>query len=430
MAIEILFPRVDMDMTSGRVGRWLVDEGSPVSKGDPLFEIETDKAAMEVEAPATGILRGTRAAGNAEVAVGSAIGWIVAEGETWSPAAPEMPRESKQVSGPRSESGHRLVSANRSHEASVLLSKRLRATPLARREARRLGIDLDLVAGSGPRGRVVSGDLAVRAPGGADGIHRQWLGAATGTPLLFLHGFGADLTGWRPVWAAMDADLRILAIDLPGHGRSACDAPASLAGLVDAVQGVLNQERISSAHLIGHSLGGAVAMALAETGAIALRSLCLIAPAGLGPEIDGAFLHGFAAARRPESMTPWLRRLFADPALVTPALVGATLRPRADEARQAYQSELLNALFPDGTQAVWLRHVLDRLLVPCKLIWGVQDCIIPPRHASRRPGVVALHTLDCGHMPHLEQPRLIATLIEQLSRTSSSWKSHDHCAEE
>ena len=69
MAVEIVMPRVDMDMTSGRMGRWHAAEGAHVDKGQTLFEIETDKAAMEVDAPASGVLkfvaalRGRRAAG-------------------------------------------------------------------------------------------------------------------------------------------------------------------------------------------------------------------------------------------------------------------------------------------------------------------------------------------------------------------------------
>ena len=69
MAVEIVMPRVDMDMASGRMGRWHAPEGAHVDKGQTLFEIETDKAAMEVDAPASGVLRirrrlrGRRAAG-------------------------------------------------------------------------------------------------------------------------------------------------------------------------------------------------------------------------------------------------------------------------------------------------------------------------------------------------------------------------------
>ncbi|WP_428391640.1 acetoin dehydrogenase dihydrolipoyllysine-residue acetyltransferase subunit [Lichenicoccus sp.] len=385
MPVEIIFPRVDMDMISGRIGSWLVLEGQPVREGEPLFEIETDKAAMEIEAPASGTLRGVRAAGGEEVAVGSGIGWIVADGEQWDQPPPETD------------------------------SAPLRATPLARREARRLGVDLSDVRGSGPRGRVVADDLP-RASTPTSGWHRQWLGAAKGTPLVFLHGFGADLTGWRAVWTGLRARRRILAIDLPGHGRSSADAPASLDGLAQAVRRVLEEEAVTTPHLIGHSLGGAVALSLADS--VRCASVCLIAPAGLGPEIDGDFLRGFAGAERAQSLAPWLRRLFNDAALVTPELVQAALRVREDPAARAYQRALITALFPDDTQAIDLCGALARLRVPAKLIWGTHDAIIPVRQANRLPGAIALHRLECGHMPHLEQPRLVASLIDELVRSA------------
>ena len=85
MAHEIVMPRVDMDMTTGRMGAWRAAEGAHVVKGETLFEIETDKAAMEVDAPASGVLRFVAASEGDVLPVGSCIGWIVAEGEDFVP---------------------------------------------------------------------------------------------------------------------------------------------------------------------------------------------------------------------------------------------------------------------------------------------------------------------------------------------------------
>src|SRR5277367_6462658 len=82
-------PRVDMDMTSGRMGRWHAAEGAHVEKGATLFEIETDKAAMEVDAPASGVLKFVSASEGDVLPVGACIGWIVAEGESFVPPAAE-----------------------------------------------------------------------------------------------------------------------------------------------------------------------------------------------------------------------------------------------------------------------------------------------------------------------------------------------------
>jgi pyruvate dehydrogenase E2 component (dihydrolipoamide acetyltransferase) len=239
--------------------------------------------------------------------------------------------------------------------------------------------------------------------------------------MVFLHGFGADMTGWRPAWASLEAGHRILGIDLPGHGRSPATGAATLAALVDAVREVLREESVERAHLVGHSLGGAVALGLAEAGVIDMRSLALIAPAGLGPEIDGDFLAGFLRAERVDSLTPWLRRLFADPQWVTPAFARAAMEKHADAAARAQQAALAGTLFPDGTQAIDLRGALARLAMPVKVIWGVRDAILPFRQSAGLPPLVALHAIPgAGHMPHLEARETVVTLLAELRRTDAA----------
>src|ERR1700689_1590172 len=84
-------PRVDMDMTSGRMGRWHAPEGAHVEKGATLFEIETDKAAREVDAPASGVLKFIAASEGDVLPVGACIGWIGADGEGFFPPALAAP---------------------------------------------------------------------------------------------------------------------------------------------------------------------------------------------------------------------------------------------------------------------------------------------------------------------------------------------------
>ncbi len=429
MATEIIFPRVDMDMASGRFSRWLVEEGRPVAKGEPLFEIETDKAAMEIDAPASGILRGVRAARGEEVPVGAAVGWIVSHGEAWREPASAAPHpEPAILSVPEAAAAPSEVAP----PAAVLdpPTTLLRATPLARREARRLAIDLHRVQGTGPRGRILAADLprqqdATTPPDAAapdllrTGLHREWRGQpehAAGLPLVFLHGFGSDLSGWRAVSAGLQGSHRLLLVDLPGHGRSGAAGSTGFEDLVDAVQAVLDEEGVRRCVLVGHSLGGAVALGLLDAGIVEVAALCLLAPAGLGPEIDGSFLSGLLRARSEASLAPWLRRLFADPAAVTPAFVRATLRGRTGD-HVACQQALAEAVFPDGTQGISLRHVLGRVTMPAKVVWGTRDTIIPPRHAAALPGRIALHRVEAGHMPHVEAAPLVSALIAELARS-------------
>ena len=161
MATEVILPKVDMDMATGRISRWLVPEGATVKQGDPLFEIETDKAAMEIEAPASGLLR-NRVAEGSDVPVGNAVAWIVAEGEAFSAVAPAAAAPATVMQVEVIE-----IAAVAAAAPVAANSNAVRATPLARRIARNAGVDLARVAGSGPYGRIVRADvddaLAARA---------------------------------------------------------------------------------------------------------------------------------------------------------------------------------------------------------------------------------------------------------------------------
>jgi pyruvate dehydrogenase E2 component (dihydrolipoamide acetyltransferase) len=151
MATEVILPKVDMDMATGRISRWLIAEGASVKQGDPLFEIETDKAAMEIEAPASGVLK-NRVAEGSDVPVGNAVAWIVTEGESFTAAAPAAAAPVKQA-----EVIELAVASTAVPMAAN--ANAVRATPLARRIARNASIDLARVAGSGPHGRILRVDI-------------------------------------------------------------------------------------------------------------------------------------------------------------------------------------------------------------------------------------------------------------------------------
>src|SRR4249920_2091359 len=98
MATQVILPALGMAQETGTIVRWLIAEGQSVTKGEPLMEIETDKATVEIEAPASGILTNVTASVGDEVPVGNRIAVILAPGETPTPATP-------QASHPRIESG-------------------------------------------------------------------------------------------------------------------------------------------------------------------------------------------------------------------------------------------------------------------------------------------------------------------------------------
>lgn len=171
MAVEVILPKVDMDMATGQISRWFFKEGDAVKQGDVLFEIETDKAAMEIDAPASGILRNITGKEGVDIPVGHAVAWIYAEGEDAS-AAPAAATAAEAKSGkpespsPESSSQDRPAQTAPAVRDMPVPAGAVRATPLARRLAREAGLDLSGVAGSGPQGRVVKADVEAAIAGG------------------------------------------------------------------------------------------------------------------------------------------------------------------------------------------------------------------------------------------------------------------------
>jgi pyruvate/2-oxoglutarate dehydrogenase complex dihydrolipoamide acyltransferase (E2) component len=154
MAVEVILPKVDMDMASAKILKWFVGAGEHVKKGAALFEIETDKAAMEIESPADGFLQQVVKEG--EIAdIGSAVGFIMAEGEA--PSAAAITKAEARGPEPAVSSPAPSVSIT----ASSAISIGLRATPLARRLARKAGLDIKALEGSGPHGRIVAEDVRI-----------------------------------------------------------------------------------------------------------------------------------------------------------------------------------------------------------------------------------------------------------------------------
>ncbi len=420
MAVEIVMPRVDMDMSSGRMGRWRAAEGAHIVKGATLFEIETDKAAMEVDAPASGVLKFVAASEGDVLPVGACIGWIVAEGETFVPPLAKADA-AEALSGKASP----VVAGKKSEvaPAQAALGARPRATPAARRLARERGLRLESIRGSGPHGRVQRRDVEAppAAAPGATNVHRLWLQGGEGPPIVFLHGFGADLNGWRPVHRLLPATRPALAIDLPGHGLTPLGEDASFAALVEAARAAIAEEGISAVHLVGHSLGGAVAAALAHEPGVNALSLMLLAPAGLGEETNTAFFDGFLQADTEAGLTPWLHMLVVDPVALGSALARTTLRQRRERPLVAEQRRLAEAILAGGRQAFDVRGLLAAPLAPTKIVFGIEDCITPAHHAEGLSGLIALHRFPrVGHMPHLEARREVARLIEELVRGASA----------
>ena len=166
MPAEVIMPALGMAQETGKVLRWLKQDGADVVKGEPLLEVETDKVTVEIESPADGTLTGLSALEGAEVPVGTVIGLVLQQGESL-PTAPSSASELiEQAAEPQGVKGDGVAVATAA--APEAGSRRMLASPKARRLAEAAGIDLDSIAGSGPNGAVVAADIEAARGAGAE----------------------------------------------------------------------------------------------------------------------------------------------------------------------------------------------------------------------------------------------------------------------
>ena len=235
---------------------------------------------------------------------------------------------------------------------------------------------------------------------------------------MLVHGFGADLNAWMFNQPALAEGRRVVALDLPGHGGSvkevgAGDAESFAAAITDAVA-ALGIERF---HLVGHSMGGAIALVLAGTMPDRVASLTLLAPAGLGPEINGAFIDGFVKVTRRREAQELLAALVHDPSLISRAMVEETLRYKRLDGVPAALDAIARAWFPGESR----RSICGPPSPRSRCRYRSSGDATTGSSRSPMPkslaGTMPVHILDAvGHIPQMEKAgevnRLIARFIE------------------
>ena len=358
-------PKWGLSMTEGTVVEWLVEEGTGLDKGDGVVEVESEKINNAVESPAEGVLR-RRVAGEGEVLpVGGLLGVI---------APSDVPDE----------------------EIDAFVEEFLE------------NFDPEEAAAEagGPEPQTVEI--------GGKSVQYLKIGEGEGPTLVLLHGFGGDINIWVFNQEALsEAGRTVYALDLPGHGQSSKNVgEGDLGSLVDVLSGFMDEMGIEKAHLVGHSMGGAVAASFALAHPDRASSLVLISSAGLGDEINGDYIEGFIAANRRKEMKRVLALLFANPDLLTRRLVNDELRfKRMDGVDEALRT-LADKMFPDGRQADV--PDLSGLEVPMLAVWGQDDRILPVSHTENLPENATVEVLEnTGHMPQMEAAGHTNRLIEQ-----------------
>lgn len=358
---RVVMPKWGLSMTTGKITTWLVSEGEEVADGDELAEVETDKIAGSLESNQPGLLRKVVAEAGTDVPVGATVALL---------APAEVPDEEVQ-----------------------------RAAEQAREE---------LAAGevaevSGPE----TGSVEV------DGrrIAHASLGAGDET-IVLVHGYGGDKNSWLFVQEPLSERAAVHAVDLPGHGESTKDVgDGSLATLAGAVLGFLREKGIERAHLVGHSLGGAVVVEAAAQDPGRVASLTLLAPAGFGSGVNAEYLRGFAAAGSRRELRPHLKALFADPDQATRQLADDLMGfKRIDGVPEALNT-LVGTLLDGDVQRLDVTGALGGVDVPVAVVWGREDAVLPVGNAAALGDRAVSYVDGAGHMVHMEQPSPVVEAV-------------------
>ncbi len=267
--------------------------------------------------------------------------------------------------------------------------------------------------------------------------HELWyLDQGSGPAVLFIHGLLSSHKNWAHLLDSLDADHRVLAPDLFGHGASAKPrGDYSLGAHAATMRDLLDRLGVERATLVGHSLGGGIAMQFCYLFPDRVERLVLISSGGLGrsvsPLLRSATLPGAEwvlpvlasgwVRERTETVGRALGRLGWRPGSdVTQAWRGFTSLADAD-SRRAFLATTRSVIDPGGQTVTAHDHLPMAIDIPTLVVWGTRDRMIPAWHATTAHQAIAGSRVElfegAGHFPHLDRPERFARLLRDFMTT-------------
>jgi pimeloyl-ACP methyl ester carboxylesterase len=407
---ELRLPRMGETMDEGTIVAWSKQPGEQFRRGDILLELESDKINVEVPALEDGEMVRHLASPGDKVAVDHPIAVITAVGTS----------SSSSGSG----EAQPILESNRSPAVTMErignlpgpVAGKMRASPVARRTAAKLGLDLAPVKGSGPLGRITAADVhqhvkLVPKPGiemlDLSGLPAlRWGKPERGTCVL-LHGFADNPSTWHRTGEFLAKEgFDVIAFGLPGHGSQALQA-STLEEVAAILFDAFPNPATGDLHLIGHSLGGALAILIGAKASHRIASLTLLAPFGIGTYIDQTFLDGMVSVRTIDALERELRKTTAHPLSYSKSALAAMLQSLPTDSLRTISQMMAQ----NGVQQRFLVPELEKMTLPIRVFFGRHDRIVRWQEALSLPGKVALHLFDTGHMLHWEDPSAVLPVL-------------------
>lgn len=460
VVIDMVVPPMGEAIDAARLVAWMVQPGQAFEVGSIVVEIETDKSVIEVPAhesgvmhehlvPVDGLIHADTVIARIEVAdaMGRAQPESVqsSEEDGMEEAAPTAAEEAGQcgalpATATATVTGASVKTATPTAPATPDLSASVRqlVTPAARRLAREQNIAVDAIVGTGPQARVTLADIeaapnqtalasagrALAKAAGQAGKKSAMVATRHGEvhvctwqpqvqtreTFVLVHGMFGDLETWAGLAHTLShAGARVVAMDLPCHGQTQSQV-TKMSEIVDTVADVIDAQCAGAVTLIGHSFGAAVAARVMGRSGLVVEHAYLIAPVGLGTEIEQSFLSGMSNASTNEALERELQKLTASGMSPSASFIDQLRLSLANKAADVRQ--LCETVSRNGVQQLNIKPDLVAPPCPCTILHGRRDAIIPWQHVLNAPAHIALHLFaDAGHMPQWEASKLVADIV-------------------